>query len=121
LSLSELILQNESKLGYWSSILNAAYFLNQGASLLLKSGGPRELELAEKLLAKAEEYNGHYPQTYLNLARAALGKKSKDVSKARAALKQAQELLKGSDPKYVLLEQLTRLEQEANASDKTKG
>ena len=118
LRLSEEILQNESKLGYWSSILNSAYFFNQYASLLLNSGGSREWDLAEKLLAKAEESNSHYPQTYLNLARASLGKK--DVSKARLALKQAKELLKGSDPGYVLLKQLKELEEEANAAAKLK-
>ena len=94
----------KNKMGYWDSIFNLPYFLNEFASVLIDF---KKTEEARELLDEAVRYNPHYAGTHVNLARIHVltGKKKEaqdEIAKARAALALA-------DGDYILVAQVESL------------
>ena len=104
--------QIRTKMGYWGSFFNLAYFYNLYAdALLMGSGGTehsRFLSEARALLEEAKSYNPRYAWTHLNLAKLFL--ELGETENCRSEHAQAKELLAASDPDYGLKRALDEID-----------
>ena len=98
------ILRIKDRMGYWTSMFDLSFFLNEHAALLREIG---RLDRAEELLGLVIEYNPRFAAARLN--RALLFTEQNRVAEAEEELKEAAELLKSADGDFLPKMEFTRL------------
>jgi hypothetical protein len=101
-----------TKMGYWSSPFNLAYFLDQYAGVLLDMGSAADQ--AGALLNEVTSYNPTYAPTLVKLARVRLAEGKPE--EARKQIAQARQVLAQADPELLLLKELTQIEQQIGSN-----
>ena len=96
----------KAKMGYWGSVYNQAFFLDQYAQVLLDMGA--NLPLAGELLGEVKSYNPSYAPALVDAARLALAENK--TEEARGAAEAARKALASSDPDFIVLKGLEAVE-----------